>query len=192
MRNGTNPRKNRGRSNNVRRNNPSGSSNYRPQTVFESNGPEGRIRGNAQQIYEKYIALATDAAMSDDKVRSESFYQHAEHYLRLMLHDTDIDYDIYRQEQQTRRENRLNGIVDDDTTDNDVEDSMDMDDVGDFGTQAQPESMRDHRPTRRPPPPRKQPDDRMIDPPGFLSASTPQKKEIKIESAQKELAAELA
>ncbi len=189
MRNGTNPRKNRGRNSNSRRNNNSnGNSNYRPQTVFESNGPEGKIRGNAQQIYEKYIALATDAAMSDDKVRSESFYQHAEHYLRLMLHDTDIDYDTYRQEQQQRRENRLNGI---DDADFDGED-MNADDAMNSAEENEQDQPRAKQPSRRSSAPRRQQDDRMIDPPGFLASSAPQKKEIKIETAQKELAAEMA
>lgn len=51
--------------------------------VFDSNGPDGKIRGTAQQVHEKYIALARDAASAGDRITAESHYQHAEHYFRL-------------------------------------------------------------------------------------------------------------
>lgn len=59
------------------------SGNSRNQT-FDSNGPGARVRGNASQIYEKYQQLARDAASSGDRVGAENFFQHAEHYYRLM------------------------------------------------------------------------------------------------------------
>ncbi len=51
---------------------------------FDSNGPSGRIRGNASQVYEKYQALARDAQTSGDRIMAENFFQHAEHYYRIM------------------------------------------------------------------------------------------------------------
>jgi len=51
--------------------------------VFDSNGPEGKIRGTAQQVHEKYVAMARDAASAGDRVTAENHYQHAEHYFRL-------------------------------------------------------------------------------------------------------------
>jgi hypothetical protein len=51
---------------------------------YESNGPEVKIRGNASQIYEKYLTLARDATSSGDRVRAENLYQHAEHYFRIV------------------------------------------------------------------------------------------------------------
>lgn len=51
--------------------------------VFDSNGPDVRIRGTAAQIYEKYAALAKDAQATGDHVLAESYLQHAEHYQRL-------------------------------------------------------------------------------------------------------------
>lgn len=51
---------------------------------FDSNGPSGRIRGNASQVYEKYQALARDAQTSGDRVMAENYFQHAEHYYRIM------------------------------------------------------------------------------------------------------------
>ncbi len=52
--------------------------------VFDSNGPDGRIRGNAHQVMERYLALARDAASQDDRVTAENCFQHAEHYFRLL------------------------------------------------------------------------------------------------------------
>lgn len=52
--------------------------------VFDSNGPDGRIRGNAHQVMEKYLALARDASSQGDRVAAENYYQHAEHYFRLL------------------------------------------------------------------------------------------------------------
>lgn len=52
---------------------------------FESNGPDNvKIRGNAAQIYEKYMQYARDAQSSGDRVKSENLLQHAEHYYRIM------------------------------------------------------------------------------------------------------------
>ncbi|MCH4023366.1 MAG: DUF4167 domain-containing protein [Acetobacter sp.] len=52
--------------------------------VFDSNGPEGRIRGTAQQLFEKYLQLGRDATSSGDRVTAEAFFQHAEHYFRII------------------------------------------------------------------------------------------------------------
>ena len=52
--------------------------------VFDSSGPEMRMRGTAQQLYEKYSQMARDAASSTDRVLGESYYQHAEHYFRIL------------------------------------------------------------------------------------------------------------
>ncbi len=52
--------------------------------TFDSNGPEVRIRGNAYQVNEKYLTLARDAATSGDRIAAENFFQHAEHYFRIM------------------------------------------------------------------------------------------------------------
>jgi hypothetical protein len=49
----------------------------------DSNGPEVRVRGTAQQIFERYVALAREAARSGDRIAAENFYRHAEHYFRI-------------------------------------------------------------------------------------------------------------
>ena len=56
---------------------------HRVQT-FDSNGPNVKIRGNAYQVFERYVALAREAAGSGDRIAAENFYQHAEHYFRVM------------------------------------------------------------------------------------------------------------
>ena len=52
--------------------------------VYESNGPEIKIRGTASHIAEKYLQLARDAQSSGDPVSAENYFQHAEHYFRLI------------------------------------------------------------------------------------------------------------
>ena len=51
---------------------------------FDSNGPDVKVRGNAQQVVEKYLLLARDASSAGDRITAESYYQHAEHYFRIL------------------------------------------------------------------------------------------------------------
>ena len=78
MKPGSNSKRSRGRGNPRRPNNG-------PRTqVFESNGPDTRIRGTVNQVLEKYLALARDASSSGDYVSAENYFQHAEHYFRIL------------------------------------------------------------------------------------------------------------
>ncbi|MEL7463785.1 MAG: DUF4167 domain-containing protein [Pseudomonadota bacterium] len=61
------------------------SQGHSPNRVYESAGPEGKVRGTPQQIIDKYLALARDAQLSGDRVGSENFLQHAEHYARILI-----------------------------------------------------------------------------------------------------------
>ena len=67
--------------NNGRRLNPGNVINR----VFDSAGPEGKVRGTPQQIIDKYQSLAHDSQLSGDRVSAENFQQHSEHYARLLL-----------------------------------------------------------------------------------------------------------
>jgi Domain of unknown function (DUF4167) len=78
MRQGQNNRRSRGRGQRRQQH-----QNPRQQT-FDSNGPEVRIRGNAYQVLEKYLAMARDATAAGDRIAAENFYQHAEHYFRIV------------------------------------------------------------------------------------------------------------
>ncbi|WP_163272914.1 DUF4167 domain-containing protein [Chelativorans alearense] len=72
-------RRMRGRGNNNNRKGPN------PLTrSYESNGPDVKIRGTAQQVADKYTTLARDAQSSGDRVMAENYLQHAEHYNRLI------------------------------------------------------------------------------------------------------------
>jgi Domain of unknown function (DUF4167) len=91
MRNGQNKRmRGRNRNNNNNNNNNSHHHHNRghhhnPLTrVYESNGPDVKIRGTAHHIAEKYLQLARDATSVGDHVTAEAHHQHAEHYLRLI------------------------------------------------------------------------------------------------------------
>ncbi len=94
--------KSRSRNKNNRNNNnrPSGNIVNR---VFDSSGPEGKVRGTPQQIIDKYNQLARDAQLAGDRVATENFQQHAEHYMRL-LSEAQREQEARREEQE--RQNR--------------------------------------------------------------------------------------
>lgn len=78
MRNGQNKQRMRGRNNNNRK-------GQNPLTrIYESNGPDVKIRGTASHVADKYVQLARDSQSSGDPVAAENYYQHAEHYFRLI------------------------------------------------------------------------------------------------------------
>ena len=71
--------------------------------VFDSSGPEGKVRGTPQQIIDKYNQLARDAQLANDRVAFENFQQHAEHYQRLL---TEAQREVDARREQQERENR--------------------------------------------------------------------------------------
>jgi len=77
MRHGSSSRRQRSR-NSGRHN------NQQRAQVFDSNGPDVRIRGTAHQVAEKYLTLAKDANSAGDIIVAENYYQHAEHYIRVI------------------------------------------------------------------------------------------------------------
>ena len=81
--NNNNKNRSRGRSSN--NNNNGGRKHVNPLSRnFESNGPDVKVRGNAAHIAEKYVQLARDAHASGDSVMAENYFQHAEHYFRIV------------------------------------------------------------------------------------------------------------
>jgi hypothetical protein len=85
--------------------------------VYESNGPDVKIRGSASHVAEKYVQLARDAQASGDPVAAENYYQHAEHYFRMIA----AAQEQYRQNQPFYRpeggEARSDDAFDDDDGD---------------------------------------------------------------------------
>src|SRR6202163_207851 len=97
MRNGQKRMRGRGNNNHRKSQNPL-------TRVYESNGPDVKIRGTASHIAEKYIQLARDSQSSGDPVAAENYYQHAEHYFRLIA----AAQEQFRQNQpQPRTENEM-------------------------------------------------------------------------------------
>ena len=106
MRNGQNNKRMRNRNNNNNSNRNDGNRRgQNPMTrVFESNGPDIKIRGTASHVAEKYVQLARDARSSGDPVAAENYYQHAEHYFRLIA----AAQEQFRQNQpQPRTDNEM-------------------------------------------------------------------------------------
>jgi chemotaxis protein histidine kinase CheA len=101
MRQGNNGRqRNRGRNNNRK---SQGSNINRS---LDSNGPNGRLRGNAAQLAEKYVSLARDARSNKDRVIVESLLQHAEHYQRMVNEASEAQAKAREKAEANRRENQ--------------------------------------------------------------------------------------
>jgi hypothetical protein len=92
--------------------------------VYESNGPDVKVRGTAQTVADKYLQLGRDAQVSGDIVMAESYYQHAEHYLRILA--AAQAYQQQMQQQYRRPED-------------DFGDEDEMDAGAEGGDEAQPE-----------------------------------------------------
>ncbi len=99
-----------------------------PNRALDSNGPDVRIRGTANQIYDKYQALARDASSAGDRIKAESYLQHAEHYFRLIRSmqvqqqpqnqsaagpgdEADAEQPVLEEEEETRRPPRKKRIA---------------------------------------------------------------------------------
>lgn len=92
--------RNKNNNNNNNRRQPAGNVINR---VFDSSGPEGRVRGTPQQIIDKYQSLASDALLSGDRIAHENFLQHSEHYSRLLVtaqREVDAKKEAQHQQQQ--------------------------------------------------------------------------------------------
>jgi hypothetical protein len=116
MRNGQNNKRMRNRNNNNNNNNNNRRGQNPMTRVFESNGPDIKIRGTASHVAEKYVQLARDARSSGDPVAAENYYQHAEHYFRLIA-----------AAQEQMRQNQPQPRID-----NDVSSPDEGDDEGDY------------------------------------------------------------
>jgi hypothetical protein len=159
MRNGQNKRM-RGRNNNHSHGHSHSHNNHRKNhnpmaRVYESNGPEVKIRGNPAHIAEKYMQLARDAQTSGDPVSAENYFQHAEHYFRLIA----AAQEQFRQANPhlPRQETEITGARDEGYDDGDGDDEAQNPTANvaeaPYGTGEQPYIPRDAQPF----PPRDQP-----------------------------------
>jgi hypothetical protein len=109
MRNGQNKR--------MRGRNRKGGHHQNPLSrMYESNGPDVKIRGTASHVAEKYLQLARDAQSSGDPIAAENYYQHAEHYFRMIA----AAQEQFRQSQpfyQQQQQGDMRGNMSDDSFD---------------------------------------------------------------------------
>ena len=85
--------RNNNRRNNFRRNDRSFKNNVIDKNKFGSNFSNnnnfqrktpGRNNHNASKLHEKYNNLAREALSSGDKIMSENYFQHADHFKRIL------------------------------------------------------------------------------------------------------------
>ena len=74
--------------------------------VFDSSGPEGKVRGTPQQIIDKYLMLARDAQLGNDRVAELNFLQHAEHYTRML---SEAMRELAREQENRQAQNNNQG-----------------------------------------------------------------------------------
>ncbi len=149
MRNGQNKRMRNRNNNHSHNNNNNNRRGQNPMTrVYESNGPEIKIRGTASHLAEKYVQLARDAQGSGDPVAAENYYQHAEHYFRIIA----AAQEQFRQNQPQHQR-----------TENEVRDDADDAD-GEFSAFGAEPGFAPQPPPQQPYPPREQPQPYQRDP----------------------------
>jgi hypothetical protein len=100
---GSGRRSRNNRNNNPRRSGGGGGGGGRNQS-FDSTGPDVKVRGSAQQVADKYMALARDASSSGDLVAAENYLQHAEHYQRIVNVHTERAAERAAEQQRDRPE----------------------------------------------------------------------------------------
>lgn len=150
---------------------------HNPMTrVYESNGPEVKIRGTASHVAEKYLQLARDAQGSGDPVGAENFYQHAEHYFRIIA----AAQEQFRQNQPFRND----GSSQDDGADGDDGDDSFQPYGEPFSPQPQPQYQpREAQPQQHRPQPQYQPQPQVNDAdierlPSFITGGQPVQAEM--------------
>ena len=114
-------------------------------TSYESNGPDVKLRGNAQQLHEKYMGLAHDAASAGERISAEAYTQFADHYFR--LHQAAVGFaETKRQQDQAAAavaasdqafDQATSGAASDETS-SDTDDAADTADTADAKADAKP------------------------------------------------------
>ena len=78
----------------------------------------GRNRGNAQQLLDKYLSLARDSLSQGDRVAAENFFQHADHFQRIITEKNE------RLENRRRSNQHSNGEHSSDNADKNHKDIL--------------------------------------------------------------------
>jgi hypothetical protein len=152
MRNGQNKRmrnRNSGGHNNHNNNNNNRRGQNPMTRVYESNGPEIKIRGTASHLAEKYVQLARDAQGAGDPVAAENYYQHAEHYFRIIA----AAQEQFRQnqpQQYQQQQPRPDGDVRDESGDDGEGEFSAFGAEPGFAPQPQPQQQQPYPPREQP------------------------------------------
>ena len=118
---------NNGRRNNFRRNDRSFKSNsergkyvssYSNNDNFQRKIP-GRNNHNAPKLIEKYNNLAREALSNGDKILSENYFQHADHFTRI-LNEKEIQKKIHNNRSSAELNNSNDNIENKDSTEKGV------------------------------------------------------------------------
>ena len=103
-----NYRRNRYRSNGDRSFHKNGSdqklnSDFSNNSNFRRRHP-GRNNQNASQLVEKYTSLAREVLLNGDKILSENYFQHAEHFIRILGDQEKMKIDNQKKVAETDKE----------------------------------------------------------------------------------------
>ena len=94
------------------------SNNFSNSDNFQRKVP-GRNNHNAPKLIEKYNNLAREALSSGDKILSENYFQHADHFTRI-LNEKEIQKKIYNNRSSTELNNSNDNIQNKGSTEKDV------------------------------------------------------------------------
>ena len=83
------------------------SSNYANNDSFQRKAP-GRNNHNASKLIEKYNNLAREALSSGDKILSENYFQHADHFTRVLKEQEINRKSKYSNNEQVKKETKEN------------------------------------------------------------------------------------
>ena len=123
-------RSNNGRRNNFRRNDRNFkstndrskyTSNFKNNDSFQRKIP-GRNNHNASKLIEKYNDLAREALSGGDKILSENYFQHADHFTRVLKEQENFKKNKFSEEEKLNS----NQIKSDEQTNNDGKNLKDL------------------------------------------------------------------
>ena len=88
------------------------SNDYSSNINFQRKSP-GRNNQNAPKLIEKYTDLAREALSNGDKILSENYFQHADHFIRIQ---TEKEKNRIVQSDANKTINKENNKIDDQTS----------------------------------------------------------------------------
>ena len=94
------------------------SSNFSNNENFQRKSP-GRNNHNAPKLIEKYNNLAREALSAGDKILSENYFQHADHFTRILS-----EQESFRKKRQLDKVTDISTAVDNEVAEKDSEESV--------------------------------------------------------------------